>query len=403
MKYTGSSLRNVDYFNVPDTLTILANDSEATFTISPIQDGIPEGVETITISMINPCNGLVYDSLTFPVYDYLPFEILTDDTLVCGRDSARLEVDHPMYSWTWWSTPVSEIVGGDSSTVYGLPDTTTLYFMYGRYKGCQTDTGSLQVKVEPKPIVSIMPQDTTTCLRDSMQLRVNVGPAYWTQYFYNWSPNINLSDKFVKEPLFFAQDNKDYLYVLAVQTPLGCTNRDTTIIRARKPIDLDRVTTDTIIRFGNKIQLEAEGADFYLWSPGATLDNPNSPRPIAYPFEPMYYTVYGISAFGCRDTASVRVDIDFQMTEFIPTAFSPNGDGLNDKFTVFNLRFQKLVEFRMFNRWGEQIFQTDDPSTGWDGSYKGVAQDAGTYFYIIRMSRPDGALKTYKGEVTLIR
>jgi gliding motility-associated-like protein len=61
------------------------------------------------------------------------------------------------------------------------------------------------------------------------------------------------------------------------------------------------------------------------------------------------------------------------------------------------------MEFRVFNRWGQEVYSTTDPSRGWDGTWKGVAQDMGVYSYIIRVAFPDGYVETYKGDVTLIR
>ena len=91
------------------------------------------------------------------------------------------------------------------------------------------------------------------------------------------------------------------------------------------------------------------------------------------------------------------------MTDNIPTAFTPNNDGLNDVFRISGLKFQKLLDFRVFNRWGQVIFQTNSIEKGWDGTFNGHPQDMGTYVYEITVAHPDGTRKTYKGSVTLIR
>ena len=91
------------------------------------------------------------------------------------------------------------------------------------------------------------------------------------------------------------------------------------------------------------------------------------------------------------------------MKDLIPSAFTPNGDGLNDLFRITNLKYQKLVDFSVFNRWGILVFHTNNPEVGWDGTYQGVAQDMGVYNYQIITAHPDGTNQTYKGNVTLIR
>ncbi|MBL7682902.1 MAG: gliding motility-associated C-terminal domain-containing protein, partial [Flavipsychrobacter sp.] len=117
---------------------------------------------------------------------------------------------------------------------------------------------------------------------------------------------------------------------------------------------------------------------------------------------PTMYVVGGIGTNGCRSYDTVRVGIDYRDNLFIPTAFSPNGDGKNDVFRVSNMTFQRFVEFRVFNRWGQEIYNSIS-NKGWDGTWKGVAQETGNYQYLIRVAYPDGYIETYKGDVTLVR
>lgn len=87
----------------------------------------------------------------------------------------------------------------------------------------------------------------------------------------------------------------------------------------------------------------------------------------------------------------------------IPNAFSPNNDGQNDVFVINNITDEKLIDFKIFNRWGTIVFRTSNPGEGWDGMYKGEVQPVGTYGYVIRIGYPDGYIETYKGTLTLIK
>lgn len=87
----------------------------------------------------------------------------------------------------------------------------------------------------------------------------------------------------------------------------------------------------------------------------------------------------------------------------IPNAFTPNGDGLHDYFKIANITNEKLIDFKVFNRWGTIMFRTTDPLEGWDGTNKGQAQPMGVYGYVIRIGYADGNVDTYKGTVTLLR
>ena len=408
LSYGGTATRDADYFNVPDSVVIPAYDTMASFVLAPIQDNIPEGTEYIIVRTLNPCNGNVVDSISIPVHDYLPFDLLVDDTAVCQHTAVNLVADgnvanDTLWNWNWRSTPASTVVNNGQQVAFGYPDTTSTYYISATYLGCLTDTLSFVATVEPQPIVNILTNDTTVCLRDSIQLRVQVGPDYFSNYNYAWSPGFYLSDPLVKEPKFFYGDLNEFKYLLAVQTPLGCTGKDSFIIRTRFPVDLINVTPDATIRYGDSIQLNAEGGRYYTWTPTPFLSDPNAYNPYAFPVEPTTYTVVGVSKDGCRDTAYVHIGIDYTMTEFLPTAFSPNGDGRNDVFHFRSLKFRRLEEFRVFNRWGQEVFSTTDPEGGWDGSYKGQPAEMGVYHYLIRVAVPDGTIKTFKGDVTLVR
>jgi len=96
-------------------------------------------------------------------------------------------------------------------------------------------------------------------------------------------------------------------------------------------------------------------------------------------------------------TTAVRKEL------LIPNAFTPNHDGQNDIFRINNMTDEKLIDFKVFNRWGTILFRTTDAREGWDGTNKKVAQPVGVYGYVIRIGYADGYVETYKGTVTLIR
>jgi len=104
------------------------------------------------------------------------------------------------------------------------------------------------------------------------------------------------------------------------------------------------------------------------------------------------------------NVASISEPSDTEVSKLlIPNAFSPNGDGINDIFKIANFTNQKLIEFKVFNRWGTILFTTEDPSSGWDGTFKGKDEPFGVYGYVIRIAYPQNVVETYKGTVTLLR
>lgn len=125
---------------------------------------------------------------------------------------------------------------------------------------------------------------------------------------------------------------------------------------------------------------------------------------ISTPLSDITYYVTGVSLLGgCPqiDSFSIKV-IDTDV--FIPNAFTPNGDGINDIFKVVNRgKLNNVQEFKVFNRWGQELFSTNDINYGWDGSYRGEKQDTGTYFFTVTVSYPNGKTRFFKGDLTLIR
>ncbi len=160
-------------------------------------------------------------------------------------------------------------------------------------------------------------------------------------------------------------------------------------------------SNDTVIAAGQSVPLWATGAHIYRWQPEEGLDLPGSATPIARPRAPVTYTVTGYDVYGCR--ASLPVHIDINDAIFMPNAFSPNGDGINDVFKIGNYGYHKLMEFRVFNRWGQEVFFTTDPSEGWNGRYKDGPADVGTYHYYVKLRKQEGEEQIFKGDVTLLR
>src|SRR6202012_4137969 len=100
---------------------------------------------------------------------------------------------------------------------------------------------------------------------------------------------------------------------------------------------------------------------------------------------------------------TITIYVDQTSTDYAPSAFTPNGDGKNDKFHPVKFKYQKLLEMNVYNRWGQLVFHSKNPEDGWDGTFNGVPQDMGTFTYDLIVAQPDGSQKVYKGSVTLIR
>jgi len=203
------------------------------------------------------------------------------------------------------------------------------------------------------------------------------------------------------DPTATPQTTSKYAVIIGDQHKCQDTLEADIFVNPRPEVQI--AVSDSTVAYGTRIQLEGSGAPYYSWSPLSVIDHPHIYNPTALINGPVMIILNGLNEYGCADNDTVNIEVDYRDPLFIPSAFSPNNDGRNDVFRIGSLSFQKLQEFRIFNRWGQQIFSTQDPVKGWDGTINGVVQDVGVYHYIIRVAYPDGKVETYKGDVTLVR
>ncbi|MBL7717236.1 MAG: choice-of-anchor L domain-containing protein [Flavipsychrobacter sp.] len=376
------------------------------------------GIFTYTLSVTTPNGCLGTDSIRIEAFPGVIGDIRISDTGICSNDSLYIEVDvtppsmeaTSTYQWSP-STFLSndQVMEPTYYTTINEYRTYTYTLITTNEYGCH-DTDQINITSLVLPDVNIM-DDTALCLHEPTQIHMVVKPLDG-QFTYNWTPTTNLGDPTVKEPYFFNSFNTDHadytLYVEVTEVVGGCRNVDSVHIHTYPHVFLTAID-DQLIHYNDKVQLDANNAlghtTYYAWTPPAALNDPNIKSPVAHVTDPVLYTVYGINEWGCRDTADVKINVDYTMDEFVPSVFSPNGDGKNDVFRVLNLKNQRLIEFRVFNRWGKEVYNSPDPTRGWDGTYNGEPQDPGVYNYVIRINLPGpgGDQRTYTGNVTLIR
>ncbi|RYD55457.1 MAG: gliding motility-associated C-terminal domain-containing protein [Sphingobacteriales bacterium] len=284
-----------------------------------------------------------------------------------------------------------------------IPRSMTYYVQtYGRSGCIIRDSVEIYVPVRD---YKILPGDTAVCYGADAVLKIDKGFHYkWYEYVdgqYRVPAPSTISCVNCREvrvrPLVSTT------YRIVIYDSVWCTDTIEARVKVLPLPIVKLLNKDTIIRYGASIPLLATGARQYNWLPSGSLSTPNTSATIATPSERTQYVVMGIGANGCRSYDTVVVDVNKRENVFVPTAFSPNGDGKNDVFRVANMTFQGLMEFRVFNRWGQEIFSTTNAKGGWDGNWNGEPQPVGNYRYIIKVGYPDGHNETYTGDVTLVR
>jgi gliding motility-associated-like protein len=164
---------------------------------------------------------------------------------------------------------------------------------------------------------------------------------------------------------------------------------------------------DTTVVVGQRLQLGASEGGRHTWLPATDLSSGSIPNPVGVysgNYDSIRYKVLIFNEPNCLDSAYVTVRIFNTAPQvFVPTAFTPNGDGKNDLFRPVTAGMAKMDYFRVFNRWGQLVFSTTTDRQGWDGKLNGKEQGSGTFAWLVKGVDYTGKVFFAKGTVTLIR
>ncbi|HXS35673.1 MAG TPA: PKD domain-containing protein [Flavipsychrobacter sp.] len=270
----------------------------------------------------------------------------------------------------------------------------TVSLIVSNKQGC-ADTANTTINlVHPIPITTS--GDTTICQGTTAQLH-----AYGAAT-YSWLPPYSLSDPNSADPISTASVTTTY--IVTGTDNGGCVGKDSLQVKILPGPTLILNSNGQIISCTNKtVQLFATGAINYSWQPAKYCDDSASSQPIVSPQNTTTFYVTGIGANGCSSKGSIIVDADKQPNVFMPSAFTPNGDGKNDLvYPIIACDFV-FESFHIYNRWGQEIFTTKTYMQGWDGRFKGVPCEIGSYYYFVKGHSQEGEELLIKGDIALIR
>ncbi|MCD4744998.1 MAG: gliding motility-associated C-terminal domain-containing protein, partial [Bacteroidales bacterium] len=316
------------------------------------------------------------------IFDNAPDYIygLTNDTTICDGDTLILTTEN----FNADSNAVFQWEDGSISPTYMVTDSgmyrVTVY--YSVYPDTCSVPDSIYVALYPKPEIKLG-EDKSLCEGELIELEI--GSGYESYLWSNGSTDTCLSV------------TESGMYWIEVWDENGCSDRDTinlTVI----PIPDVFLGNDTILYFNDFITLNAGfPGSVYEWSTGdntQTITVQGEEEGIEY-----WVIVDNKNCIG-YDTIFIR-EYPYCIVE-LPTAFTPNGDGINDTLYVRGSGFAE-IEFSIFNRFGEMVFKTDNYKIGWDGKFNGVKQEVEVYIYYFKAICFDGHKIQKKGNVTLLK
>jgi gliding motility-associated-like protein len=320
------------------------------------------------------------------------------DTTICRGDPVTLRPvsDGLYYSWSPPNLFADPKIKNAVATPVSSFTTFTVVSSIGK---CNNST-TVTIKTVPYPVVNAG-ADATICFKDTATLIADGNASSWL-----WAPSRFLTSSTNTTTKAFPLTTTNF--ILRGTDTLGCPKPvfDTARVIVIPPVPAF-AGNDTAVVVGQPLQLTGNGATFYQWLPPSFLNNALIVNPIATfntSVERFTYIMKATTPEGCFafDTINIRI-FKTAPTIFVPTAFTPDANNLNDILTPIAVGITKLDYFRVFNRWGNLLFSTTELQKGWNGVYKGIPQAPDTYVWMVRGTDFTGKTVIKKGTVQLIR
>jgi gliding motility-associated-like protein len=393
-------------------------DVDRSGTISPADTLLPG----ITIIFEDPLNGTLVPVITEP--DFITYAAGPDTSYAVWVDTSLLSPEFSPLIWQAFvadsicgSTTISFLLESSCPSVYLIrpeivcPEDSLLvegvwisdpgshtFTISDPLTGCDT---TLEVVLSNYPAVSITGIVEWNCLHlGSIDLNLSGMPPL----VIDWQPG-GMTDSMVI-------DLAEGTYVVTVTDGNGCTSSEQFDVVASTPLTFS-LPPVYMLTEGDSAWLSISGDVMtpglsFMWMPPGILSCPSCPDTWASPLSDTTVTVLITDADSCTYALETRLIVEISDMLYIPNVFSPNGDGINDRWTFYTRYPDAFVhELHLFDRWGDHIFSrtayTLDSFSGWDGTFRGEPLNPGVFTYVARLTLSDGRTVDVKGDVTLLR
>ena len=338
-----------------------------------------------------------------PMHDTMYLRVQPNPSVYVGGNRFLCEYDtvhmtatvspgwYGSYSYSW--TPTTSLFESNTQTVV-FKDTLTqkVVVIVKTPNGCVGSDSAL-VTVYPGNFLGLV-GNKDLCPGDSARLTATGGSQYY------WTPTMYLTDSIGVSTEIHPIGSG--VYTVVGTNANGC--KDTALFDVTVHPAATIYLPDTALIFtGESYAISAQGnCTGFMWTPTYGLDQNNISNPVATPDVSIVYHVTGSTEWGCITQDSIAVFVDNQTLLAVPNAFTP-GNGPNAEFKIIKRGVATLNYFRIFNRWGNLVYESNSIDAGWNGDYKGAPQPFGVYVYMIEAVTDKGKIFTKQGNVTLIR
>jgi gliding motility-associated-like protein len=330
-----------------------------------------------------------------------PHVTASGDVTYCLGSDAQLNVTGAItYQWT----PGNALSCTDCANPVTSTTTTTPYVVTGTAANGCTSTDTVVVTVI-HPLNMDVSANDSICIGMSAQLNASGAASYI------WTPSNTLNNNRIPNPVATPTTTTTYR-VIGYDGHNCFTDTAFVVVGVGQYPTVD-LGPDLNLSAGTNHPLTSVVTNgpiaIWEWSPPNDLDCADCPQPIAYIRDNVTYTVRVVTPYGCDATDDVHIKVfctDGQV--YIPNAFTPDGDGINDILMVRGTGIARVKTFRIFNRWGEVVFersnfQPNNPAYGWDGKVRGKVAGPDVFVYTAEVICENGTPYTYKGNVSIIK
>jgi gliding motility-associated-like protein len=363
----------------------------------------PTSSQTYTVSVTDNClneTATGSGTVSVPIYPPLTIDLTDDITEICPYISAQLDATPAggAQGYTYqWSNSLNQLLGTISSQVV-TPSTTTTYTIIVTDQCGNEIIDSVLYTITSPPLILTMSPNVEICPGDSVQISVSATGGYG-QYYYLWPATGETTSQIWVKPSSSANYN-----VIVSDECQTFTVSGNTIVSVVHPtanfiISSNTLFNDLAITFQN-LSLNATTYQWYFGDGNSsTVVHPNNTYDVPGTY---YITLIAIDDKGCRDTIIKQIGIQEEYYIYVPNTFTPDGLRLNSTFKASTIGI-KTLQIRIFNRWGEVVFSSNELDFEWDGKYQNIPVQDGTYSWKISYVTNRGIEETITGHVNLIR
>ena len=348
--------------------------------------GLSSGGYTVTVTDANGCTSTATVAISNSGAPSIQVQSQSDPTCF-GQTNGTAQIlatgGTGPYTYNWAPS------GGTGSSASGLGAGTYTVTVTGADGCTQTQTIALTA---PTILVTTTSQSPDTCNSSNGNAAISVSGGT-PGYVFAWSTGSS-------------NDTITNLtagtYTCTVTDANGCTMVTTVVVGSAGTVTAN-AGVDVTITQGQSTQLTGTGGNSWNWAPSGSLDCATCQNPVATPSVTTTYILTVTDSLGCSDTDTITVFVDIECGDlFLPTAFSPNGDGENDVYCVRS-NCIKYMQFEIYNRWGELVFLTTDPQICWDGTWREKPCEAAVFTFFLRGEMLDGTPIEKEGNISLIK